>query len=123
MKKILLMIAVALSSLMALAQERTITGTVVDKSAHAVMPMVTVQLLKSDSSYVAGALSNDSGRFVLQAPAESNTYIVKLSSIGYKPLLQTHRLSVNSEKLIVGLFQVSEVFGCPDAVNFRYAVR
>ena len=93
MKKILLMIAVALSSLMALAQERTITGTVVDKSAHAVMPMVTVQLLKSDSSYVAGALSNDSGRFVLQAPAESNTYIVKLSSIGYKPLLQTVHLN------------------------------
>ncbi len=93
MKKILLMIAVALSSLMALAQERTITGTVVDKSAHEVLPMVTVQLLKSDSSYVAGALSNDSGRFVLQAPAESNTYIVKLSSIGYKPLLQTVHLN------------------------------
>lgn len=71
MKKILLMIAVALTSLMALAQERTITGTVVDKSAHEVLPMVTVQLLKSDSSYVAGALSNDSGRFVLQAPAKA----------------------------------------------------
>lgn len=93
MKKILLMIAVALTSLMALAQERTITGTVVDKSAHEVLPMVTVQLLKSDSSYVAGALSNDSGRFVLQAPAESNTYIVKLSSIGYKPLVQTVHLN------------------------------
>ena len=47
--------------------------------------MVTVQLLKSDSTFVGGALSDNKGHFTIKAPADGN-YILKLSSVGYKPL-------------------------------------
>ena len=64
------------------AQQREISGVLVDGDSKEAVPMVTVQLLKMDSTFVVGAVTNDSGRFVLRAPANEK-YIVKMSSIGY----------------------------------------
>lgn len=82
MKKALLMVVMMMMSMVTLAQERQISGILVDRDTKEVIPMVTVQLLKMDSTYISGAVTSDSGRFVLQAPAEGK-YLVKMSSVGY----------------------------------------
>ncbi|AGB28900.1 hypothetical protein Prede_1594 [Prevotella dentalis DSM 3688] len=82
MKKSLLLALLMLTSVMAGAQKREISGVLVDKDSREPIPMVTVQLLKMDSTFVAGAISSDSGKFVIQAPANGH-YLLKLSSIGY----------------------------------------
>ena len=43
----------------------------------------TVQLLKSDSSYVTGAVTDADGKFSLKAP-KNGKYILKMTNIGYK---------------------------------------
>ena len=82
MKKGLLLVMLIIISAMARAQEREISGYLIDKDSKEAIPMVTVQLLKQDSTYVMGTVSNDSGKFVLRAPANER-YILKMSSVGY----------------------------------------
>ncbi|MDD2601525.1 MAG: TonB-dependent receptor [Prevotella sp.] len=82
MKKGLLLVMLIIISAMARAQEREISGYLIDKDSKEAIPMVTVQLLKQDSTYVTGTVSNDSGKFVLRAPANER-YILKMSSVGY----------------------------------------
>jgi len=82
MKKGLLLVMLIVISAMARAQEREISGYLIDKDSKEAIPMVTVQLLKQDSTYVMGTVSNDSGKFVLRAPANER-YILKMSSVGY----------------------------------------
>lgn len=74
-----------LASVFAVAQESKISGTIIDKQSKEALPMATVQLLKQDSTFVVGALSNDSGKFVVKAPAAGN-YILRVSSVGYRTL-------------------------------------
>ena len=82
MKKGVLLTILMLTSVVAGAQKREIKGTVMDDETGESMPMVTVQLLKLDSTFVTGAVSDDNGKFVLHAPANGR-YIFKVSSIGY----------------------------------------
>lgn len=64
------------------AQERKISGTLIDRDTKEPMFQTTVQLLKSDSSFVAGAVSDDDGNFSVQAP-ENGKYLLRISSVGY----------------------------------------
>lgn len=66
-----------------MAQERKISGYLTDRDTKEAVPYVTVQLLRSDSSYVAGAISDDNGNFSVNAP-DNGKYILKLSYVGYK---------------------------------------
>ncbi len=105
MKKKLLLALLMLTSVAAMAQKREISGTLIDKSTKEAMPMVTVQLLKQDSTFVVGALSNDSGKFVVKAPADGQ-YILKMSSVGYKTLAQSLRVS-NKGNVALGKIAMS----------------
>lgn len=82
MKKSILLTILMLISVVAGAQKREIKGIVMDDETGESVPMVTVQLLKLDSTFVTGAVSDDNGKFVLHAPANGR-YIFKVSSIGY----------------------------------------
>lgn len=83
MKRFLIVVFAALAFVMSVhAQGLKITGTLVDRDTHEGVMLVTVQLLKSDSTYVKGVLSDDNGRFAIEAP-EKGTYILKFSSVGY----------------------------------------
>lgn len=82
MKKGLLLAMMMLISVITVAQKREISGILIDSDSKESIPMVTVQLLKLDSTFVGGTVSNDSGKFVLRAPANGR-YILKMSSIGY----------------------------------------
>lgn len=93
MKKLLLLFLLALPAMAAMAQAdslqaartratRTITGILVDRDTKEALPYLTVQLLKTDSAYVAGIASKDDGSFSLQAP-QNGSYLLKLSGVGY----------------------------------------
>lgn len=85
MRRLLLLAMMTLLSVVVMAQKREISGTITDRQTKEAVPMVTVQLLKSDSSFAAGALSSDNGRFSVKAPSNGR-YILKLTSVGYKTL-------------------------------------
>ena len=81
MKRLLLLMAVTISALSMQAQ-RTITGKVVDETNEGVI-QATVSLLKADSTSVSHAVTNMSGQFSLNAPADGK-YLVRVTYVGYK---------------------------------------
>ena len=83
MKKALLLFMLMTISAFSYAQDRKITGEIIDRDTKEAVMQVTVQLLKTDSTFVAGTLSAEDGKFSLTAP-EDGKYIVKISSVGYK---------------------------------------
>ena len=85
MNKVHLLFLLLLISTTSFAQNKRITGTVTDRDTKDAVMQVTVQLLKTDSTFVAGAVSDENGAFRLTAPADGK-YIVKLTSVGYTPL-------------------------------------
>ena len=64
------------------------------------MPYAVVQLLKQDSSYVVGAVSDDGGNFKITAPANGR-YILKASYVGYKTIYQDVAIA-NEQDVAVG---------------------
>jgi hypothetical protein len=82
MKKFLLLALLTLMATLSYSQDRKIQGTLIDHDAEEPIPQMTIQLLKMDSTFVTGTVSNDSGKFVVQVP-EDGRYLLKLSSIGY----------------------------------------
>ena len=83
MKKALLLFMLMTISAFSYAQDRKITGEIIDRDTKEAVMQVTVQLLKTDSTFVAGTLSAEDGKFTMTAP-EDGKYIVKISSVGYK---------------------------------------
>lgn len=67
----------------AMAQNRVVSGTIFDKETKEPLVQTTVQLLKSDSAYVAGAVTAEDGTFKIIAPADGK-YILRMTNIGYK---------------------------------------
>lgn len=78
----LFLLFVLLCSATSFAQVAKITGTLIDRDTKEGVPMVTVQMLRTDSSYVDGVLSDDFGRFSIKAPS-SGTFVLKFTSVGY----------------------------------------
>ena len=72
----------AVMAMTAMAQNRTITGRLVDKETKEPMVQTTVQLLTADSTFVTGGVTNEKGEFSIAAP-KSGAYLLKISSIGY----------------------------------------
>ncbi|MBQ7421506.1 MAG: TonB-dependent receptor [Prevotella sp.] len=94
MKKVILLTLLMLTAITATAQDRAISGYLQDRDTKEGVPFVTVQLLKSDSTFVTGAISDDDGNFRVEAP-ENGKYILKISSVGYKTL--TRNVSVAND--------------------------
>lgn len=95
MRKTLLLMLLALFSLAISAQNRKITGTVADRDSHEAVGYATVQLLKTDSSYVCGTATDEHGAFSLTAPSDGN-FLLKLTSVGYKTVCR--RVAVSGDK-------------------------
>ena len=81
-RKILFVLLLVVSALTASAQECRLTGSVIDKDTKEKMEQTTVQLLRKDSSYVAGTVTDDRGVFALKVDTKG-AYILKISSVGY----------------------------------------
>ena len=88
----MLLMLVAMASF---AQERLISGKITDRDTKEPVEQVTIQLLKTDSTYVSGAISNEQGLFHVNAPANGK-YLLKITSVGYKPTVK--RIQISEDK-------------------------
>ncbi len=92
MKKALLFLCLLMNALALSAQDIEISGYLVDRDTKDGVTQVTVQLLKSDSTYVDGTLSDEYGSFAINVPSDGS-YILKISSVGYKTLTKNVKVS------------------------------
>lgn len=87
MRKSVLTLLLLFIAMMMQAQQHLITGAIIDKGTNDPVEASTVQLLRADSTYISGAISDENGLFSLQAPADGN-YLLKITSVGYKPTVR-----------------------------------
>ena len=92
-------------SIASYAQERLISGAIVDRDTKDPVEQVTVQLLKSDSSYVTGAITDENGLFRITAPTNEK-YLLKITSVGYKPTVKRVQI-VDDKNLAMGNVVIS----------------
>lgn len=95
MKRTIFFFIFILAAIMAQAQSRRISGQIVDRDSKEPMMQTTVQLLRTDSSFVAGAVSDADGQFSVDAPANGR-YLLKITSVGYKNILRP--LTIEKDK-------------------------
>lgn len=95
MSKKMLTLLLLMIAMTAAGQNKAVKGWLQDRDTKEGVPFVTIQLLKTDSTFVTGAVSDDEGNFTVEAP-EAGKYIMKLSSVGYKTL--TRNVTIDSEK-------------------------
>lgn len=86
LRKILLAAILSVAAVAAVsAQGLKITGTLVDRDTKEGVMLATVQMLKPDSTFVKGVLSDEKGNFTISAPSPGS-YILKFTSVGYSPM-------------------------------------
>ena len=115
MKRSILMMLLVFVTMASFAQDRLITGVITDRDTKDPVEQVTIQLLKTDSTYVSGALSNEQGLFHIKAPANGK-YLLKMSSVGYKTTVK--RIEISDDK---NLAMGNVVLGA-DAIMLKGAV-
>ena len=115
MKRSILSMLLMLVAITSLAQERLISGKITDRDTKDPVEQVTIQLLKTDSTYVSGAISNERGLFHVNAPANGK-YLLKITSVGYKPTVK--RIQISEDK---NLAMGNVVIGA-DAIMLKGAV-
>ena len=111
--KIIFVVLLSFQAILTKAQV-TITGTVLDQNG-APLPTATVLLLNStDSSMVKGAITDDSGIYLLE-DISSDSYLLSVSMIGFKKyvsdsfLADQQILQVESIQLEVAIEQLDEL--------------
>ncbi|MCH3986158.1 MAG: outer membrane beta-barrel protein [Prevotella sp.] len=95
MRKLFLLLFLISLSATSFAQNRLISGLIEDRSSKDPLGQVSVQLLKMDSTYVGGALSDEKGLFHLTAP-QNGKYLLKISSVGYHTSIK--RIVIQDDK-------------------------
>jgi hypothetical protein len=81
MRKLFLTLCLTVAATAAFAQEQSITGSVLDRDTKEGIIQATLQLLRKDSTFIVGALSDDNGYFKVNAP-EAGAFLVKITSVG-----------------------------------------
>lgn len=95
--------------------QRNITGTIVDKESNESVMQATVALLKKDSTFVKGVISDTQGHFSVSAPA-NGAYLLKISSVAYKTsFIEVNIRNGNSREL-------GTIALVPDAIVLKEAV-
>ncbi len=79
-RRLLLMLMLLLSSVLAVAQQRTVTGTVIDASDKSPLPGVTV-LVKGTST---GVITNIDGQYSIQVP--NNEAVLAFTFVGFETI-------------------------------------
>ncbi len=86
MRKRIWMALMALAAVsVAMAQGQKVSGRLYDGQLRQPLGYAVVQLLGSDSTFVAGTTSNDEGRFEVEAPSDGR-YILKATFVGLQTL-------------------------------------
>lgn len=116
MRKIFILTClIVLSAMTAFAQGLKISGKLVDKDTDEELMFVTVQLLKTDSTYIKGVLSKENGTFTIDVPS-AGRYILKCTSVGYTTFTRNVTVSKGGN-LALGRLTMK-----PDAIMLKEAV-
>lgn len=97
---------------MAFAQH-TISGTIIDKDTKDGVMQATVALLKKDSTFVKGVISDTNGKFSISAA--NGNYILKITSVAYKTLFTP--VTVKDKNVALG-----QVILAADAIMLKEAI-
>ena len=97
------------------AQNIVVKGVLKDADTKEGLMQATVQLLRSDSTFVGGSISDEQGLFQLSAPSEGK-YLIKISNIGY--LSHYQKVDVSGKDTI----DVGSIVMKSDAVMLKGAV-
>ena len=84
MRKILSVISILLITILPSRAQNILKGVIVDES-NTTIPAVTVRILNTDSTFIAGSVTDDHGLFLFEN-VEAGNYILAISSIGYTSL-------------------------------------
>lgn len=101
MKRFKMLLLAILSVTMVMAQEMKVAGALVDRDTKEGVLMATVQLLKSDSTFVKGVLTDDAGNFSLSIE-DPGKYILRFSSVGYKTISKSFAVSQTQPEVDMG---------------------
>lgn len=100
-------------------QEVVVSGIVKSNQDKSAIPFVNVLVQNPrDSSFVAGTISNEEGRFTL-APIKSGEYLLKISHIGYLESSKIFTVGRLSDFLDLGTFFLEEITSDLDAVTIE----
>lgn len=102
---LMLLFFIAVSTL-AMAAGRKIDGIIVDRNSKEAVAMATVQLLKSDSTYVTGGLTDENGLFIITAPSNGK-YLLKISNVGYATAIKKIEIA-DDKNLNMGKLELTE---------------
>ena len=117
LKSLSLVLLVLLNSLTSSGQKSTLkknksgislSGKIIEKGKNKPVEFVTVKLIiKADSTFIAGCITDSTGRFSLQN-VPINDYYIEYSSIGFKPS-RSKAFNVSSSKgnLNLGILELS----------------
>lgn len=97
MKKLILLSLMTVISMFVCAQNRTISGKLTDRDTKEGVMMATVQMLKADSTFVKGTLTNGSGEFSITAP-DNGKYLLRFTSVGYTSIVKPVVISENKNR-------------------------
>lgn len=81
-----------LGTVFAWAQKPHISGQTIDKETQEAVGQATIQLLKTDSTFVTGAISNENGLFSISVPSNGK-YLLKITSVGYTTTIKRVEIS------------------------------
>jgi outer membrane receptor protein involved in Fe transport len=86
----------------------TLSGVVKDKTSQTPLPFVNVVVKKgADSSFVAGTITDNDGRFKIDGITPGD-HVIEFSFVGYQPVVQSLLVGRLSEFIDLGVFEISE---------------
>lgn len=85
----------------AMAQKFVVTGSAIESKSKKPVDFASVVLLRADSTAVVAGTTDEDGKFKLTAGA-AGKYIVKLSFVGFNPLIKNVELTVENDSLSLG---------------------
>ena len=106
MKKILLIICCICFSAVIVKAQFSVQTRVCDANNGEMLEMVTVRLLRNDSSLVSGAQTDQKG-FVQLGHLKNGEYILAISSVGYEPYFKNIR--IDGKNIILKTIQLKEL--------------
>lgn len=83
------------------AQRYIVTGTARNSQSKTAIELAGATLMHPDSSFVAGAMTDENGNFRIHAK-KAGRFILKLSYVGYTPLLKDIELTAQKDSLGLG---------------------
>ena len=96
-----LLLLLILFAATAAAQEFRISGKAIDAKTKSPVEFASAALLRTDSTAVLAATTDEEGRFTLRAK-EPGAYLVRLTFVGFTPTVKRVTLTAGTDSLDLG---------------------